>query len=150
MILSTINQNTKEGKLLMAALVILTTNNYTDITPEQVLDLLEEISNDMIQSVRKSLEGETSGNEFYKEWPESSQVLSTAYDQKEKELIVVFKNNNKPYAYTHFPIEKWSELLKCESIGSYINKEVKGKFNYRPLQAEEVAPAKLTFNTPEL
>lgn len=159
MILSDINQNSKEGKLLMAALVILTTNNYTDKTPDQVLDLLEEISNDMNQSVKNvtdKIKQEAISRVFQemtehmKMWPESSQVYSTDYDVLGKRLVVVFKSNMKAYEYNHFPLEKYNELLKCESIGSYINKEVKGKFNYRAIEAEETIVSHPSINTPDL
>lgn len=85
-----------------------------------------------------------------KMWPESSQVYSTDYDVLEQRLIVVFKSNMKAYEYNHFPVEKYNELLKCESIGSFINKEVKGKFNYRAIEAEETIVSHPPINTPDL
>ena len=38
--LGQIDTKTDEGKLLMAALCILTTNNYTDKTPDEVIAIL--------------------------------------------------------------------------------------------------------------
>lgn len=160
--LNDINDDTIEGKLLLAALVILTTENFTNNTPDQVIDRLTKISSTMYDGNHKvnvyyAKNGETCGESTkehlvgqLKMWPESSQVYSTDYDVLGKRLVVVFKSNMKAYEYNHFPLEKYEELLKCESIGSYINKEVKGKFNYRAIEAEETIASHPPINTPDL
>lgn len=43
--LQEIDITSKEGKLLMSALAILTTKNYTDKTPDDVISILVDLSN---------------------------------------------------------------------------------------------------------
>ena len=45
-------------------------------------------------------------------------------------LYVRFKNK-AVYLYEDVPVEKYAMLLSSESKGCYLNKEIKGKFNYR-------------------
>jgi hypothetical protein len=67
----------------------------------------------------------------FKIW-ESSTVYSTEYNADNKTLIVVFKNGTT-YEYYNFQMDAWEELLKAESIGKYLNANVKGKYDYEKI-----------------
>lgn len=78
-----------------------------------------------------------------KYWPESSQINKTTYIPTHSVLDVEFKSNSKTYHYYNFPHSKWIELLHCPSIGSFINKEVKGKHEYKLQDNKEVSPIQI-------
>lgn len=65
-----------------------------------------------------------------KMWPESSQVARTKYTPEINVLEVEFGGSGKVYEYFGVPYEKWVELVNCDSIGSFINKQIKGAFAY--------------------
>lgn len=62
-------------------------------------------------------------------WPESGNVVATRYNTEKRILEIDFKGN-KTYEYFEVPDTLWIALSKVESIGSFIAKEIKGKFNY--------------------
>lgn len=69
---------------------------------------------------------------------ESKNVESTEYNKETKELFVVFKSFKDPkittpYVYRGVPEEKWEALKKAESLGGFINKEIKGSYDYEKL-----------------
>lgn len=61
------------------------------------------------------------------------------YNKAEKTLKVTFKNPktevvNGTYLYSGIPIDLWNALIKAESLGSFINKNVaKGGYAYEKL-----------------
>jgi hypothetical protein len=115
-----INTNIPEGKLLLAALAIITTESRTDQTPDQVLQVVVENSYSIFNH---NTSNEIVPNE--KCWPESSNVEKTEFDNINRVLVVTFKNNKK-YAYQDFLEKDWKKLLVAKSIGKHINSEVKG------------------------
>jgi hypothetical protein len=66
----------------------------------------------------------------------SSVVAATAYDIATRTLRVQFHGKSKVYDYTDVPQETVDAMHQAESIGSYIAKNVIGKF---PHQAHETA-----------
>lgn len=64
-----------------------------------------------------------------KEWPTSNNVKETRYFKEKETLRVEFKNGSK-YDYFKFPQWAWEELIKTESIGSFMNKAVKPFYDY--------------------
>lgn len=70
-----------------------------------------------------------------KVWTDSSQVNRTKYIPESSTLEVEFKSNSKVYHYFGVTPEVWEKCVTCASIGSFINKEIKGKFEYQ-LQGE--------------
>ena len=81
--------------------------------------------------VRKMCELETKVFPLIHEkfWKDSPNVERTYYSKTEKTMQVEYKNGNK-YRYTEFPLELWNELIKAESIGSFLHRYVKGCFSY--------------------
>lgn len=109
------------------------TNRYA------MLEKLSEILTDpelviAMTEVRESL-NEVQGDliVFQKNWPDSSNIAATEYEESNEVLIVTFKNSLK-YAYQDFPINKWIELLQTESIGKYINAVVKGAYTSQKIE----------------
>lgn len=69
-------------------------------------------------------------NEMY--W-NSTQVKRTKYNEEKKILTVEF-NNRGVYEYDKVPVELWQELIKCESIGKFLNEKIKGAFSYTKIK----------------
>jgi hypothetical protein len=57
---------------------------------------------------------------------ESSNLDEVAYDKKSKALRVKFKNQDL-YEFEPISKEVYKELMEAESIGSYFNKNIRGK-----------------------
>ena len=70
---------------------------------------------------------ESTATPSFMEWPESKNVESTQYTKEEKILVVKFRSGGI-YRYNNFPADQWEELLKAESVGSFINKHVRGNY----------------------
>ncbi len=69
-----------------------------------------------------------SANTTVQEVPcESSSVDFMRYDHASKTLQVEFKKGKK-YNYADVPPELWNEAIQAESIGSFVNQKIKGKF----------------------
>ncbi|MDQ3047665.1 MAG: KTSC domain-containing protein [Bacteroidota bacterium] len=129
----------KEGKLLLAAIAIITTESQTDKTPDEVLEQIVALSDKMY---RVDIKEPPYGGVDTKTWPDSKMVAETEYNHESKELRVVFRNGSA-YTYTDFPFDKWKELIECESVGQYINKVVKPNYKI------EVAKPSGLINLPE-
>ena len=66
----------------------------------------------------------------------SSQILSVGYDPKTEILYIEFLNWNV-YEYYNVPGEVSSVMLSpSTSVGSYFYKEIKGRFEYKKLEAK--------------
>ena len=65
----------------------------------------------------------------YKSWiGVSSQVISTRYLPNQQEMIVEFKTGT--YKYLKVPSKVWEASLDVQSIGSFINKNIKGIYEF--------------------
>lgn len=60
---------------------------------------------------------------------DSSNIEQIGYDSDNMELHVLFKNAAL-YVYTDVPVQIFEELLVAPSKGSFLNREVKGVYNY--------------------
>jgi len=60
---------------------------------------------------------------------DSSNIEQIGYDSDTSELHVVFKDGSL-YVYSDIPVQIYEELLGAASKGSYLNREVKGVYNY--------------------
>ena len=58
---------------------------------------------------------------------ESSVINKIVYNEKTKELYIVFKNKHI-YKYKEVPIEIIKEFISAESKGKYFNKKLKKKY----------------------
>lgn len=60
----------------------------------------------------------------------SSNVDEIGYDEEAKELHVRFKDGSL-YIYSDFEPAKNTELIASDSKGSFIHKNIKGKYKFR-------------------
>ncbi|MEX2619990.1 MAG: KTSC domain-containing protein [Egibacteraceae bacterium] len=60
---------------------------------------------------------------------DSSNLEQVGYDNDNMELHVIFKDGSL-YVYLDVPAQIYEELLVAPSKGSYLNREVKGVYNY--------------------
>ena len=58
----------------------------------------------------------------------STAFSEIGYDSKNSALIVRFKSSGKAYVYIDFPVSEWKAFTNAKSLGSYYNKNIKGKY----------------------
>lgn len=103
------------------------TNRYA------LLENLDMILNepDLVQAINELTESQKPTENNEKFHPDSSQVNRTKYLPGQEILEVEFKSNSKVYHYFNVPFELWVKACAAESIGSFINKEIKGKYEFQ-------------------
>lgn len=60
---------------------------------------------------------------------DSANLDQVGYDNDEMELHVIFKDGSH-YVYRNVPDGIYEELLNAPSKGSYLNREIKGAYEY--------------------
>lgn len=60
----------------------------------------------------------------------SSTIVEVEYHKEEKNLDVTFKTN-KTYRYSEVEEEVFKELIAAESLGKYLNANIKNKYNHQ-------------------
>lgn len=69
---------------------------------------------------------------------DSSAVEAVGYDADERELYVCFRGSSGgTYVYADVSHDEYRTLLDAESIGGYVNKEIKPRHPYRQLDEDE-------------
>ena len=63
---------------------------------------------------------------------ESSNVGAIGYDQDTEILYVEFKSG-MTYKYEKVPFWQYTELMDANSVGKYLNAEIKGTYEYSRL-----------------
>jgi hypothetical protein len=63
----------------------------------------------------------------------SSNVASVGYDPELKVLEIEFKNQSV-YQYADVPPEKYDGMLHAESVGKFLNSEIKGTYEYTKIK----------------
>jgi len=63
----------------------------------------------------------------------SSNVEGIAYDDNSQTLFVKFLNTNV-YAYKNVPKFEFDNLLIAPSVGSYLNRNIKGNYPYERVE----------------
>lgn len=66
---------------------------------------------------------------------ESSNLVKTVYNLDEKTLLVTFKNGME-YLYEEVPHSIYTKFRMAESQGSFFNKEISKKYNYKKITNE--------------
>lgn len=61
-------------------------------------------------------------------WRPSSQIECFGYDAVRSELVVRFKSAPVDYYYTGVPIEVFEGMLVAQSVGTFHNTYLKGKY----------------------
>ena len=64
---------------------------------------------------------------------QSSNVEAVAYEADTMTLHVWF-NSNSHYTYSGVPEDLYEGLLYADSVGSFLNREIKGTYDYSQLE----------------
>lgn len=64
------------------------------------------------------------------EWVDSSNIEQIGYDVDERELWVRFKSGDT-YIYSDVPPATYDDIIRADSKGSYLNREIKPNYAYR-------------------
>ena len=67
----------------------------------------------------------------------SSNVDAVGYDTENNYLYVRYKNGTM-YQYDKVPVEVYDGIFKTESVGRYLNENVKNKFHYIKFTEQEL------------
>ena len=63
----------------------------------------------------------------------SSAIAAIGYDPKPQVLEVVFMSG-RIYRYFHVPSERYEALRNAPSVGPYLNREIKGRYDYERVE----------------
>lgn len=67
----------------------------------------------------------------------SSNIDSIGYDAEKKELHVRFKYGKKVYVYADVPADVNERFEKSASLGRFLGKEIKGKYEFETRDVED-------------
>ena len=62
---------------------------------------------------------------------DSSNIEAIGYDPEARELHVRFLKSGDTYVYSDVDQAVFDELMQAESKGSYLNRRIKGNYQYR-------------------
>ena len=62
----------------------------------------------------------------------SSNIAAIGYDQDTESLYVEFKSG-RTYKYDKVPFWHYTELMDADSVGKFLNAEIKGTYEYTGL-----------------
>ncbi len=62
---------------------------------------------------------------------DSSNIEAIGYDPEAQELHVRFLKSGDTYVYSDVNHSVFDELMQAESKGSYLNRRIKGNYQYR-------------------
>ena len=65
----------------------------------------------------------------------SSAIEAVGYDAERQWLEVRWVGQTRVYRYYGVPAEVYQELREAESIGAYVNEQVKPRYLYEPIAA---------------
>ena len=60
--------------------------------------------------------------------PGSSCFDEIGYDPDWEILVVRFRDSGSVYTYLDFPLDEWNKFISADSLGSWYNKHIKGKY----------------------
>jgi hypothetical protein len=63
----------------------------------------------------------------------SSAIEAMGYDAERQWLEVRWKDQRRVYRYYRVPAEVYQELRRADSVGSYMNEQVKRRYFYEPV-----------------
>ena len=67
----------------------------------------------------------------------SSNISELGYDDNTKELHVKFKHGNGVYVYKDVPKETFDKMTESESLGKFLNTEIKNVFLFDKVEADK-------------
>jgi hypothetical protein len=65
------------------------------------------------------------------EYVDSSNIEAIGYDEDARELWIRFLEG-RMYVYSDVPPATYDDIMRADSKGSYLNREVKPNYSYRP------------------
>lgn len=65
------------------------------------------------------------------EYVDSSNIEAIGYDAEARELWVRFTSGST-YVYSDVPPATYDDIMRADSKGSYLNREIKPNYDYRP------------------
>lgn len=68
--------------------------------------------------------------ETSKKFTDSKTISEAVYFPSESELLITFKTG-KQYMYYKVPKEIWTGMMNAESIGKFVNDNIKGTYQYK-------------------
>ena len=69
---------------------------------------------------------------------DSTSAAEALYDHVSHDLIITYTNGVR-YVYNKVPIDLWINLLRSESIGTFIASRIKGKYEYERLTHKDTS-----------
>jgi hypothetical protein len=64
------------------------------------------------------------------EWVDSSNIEQIGYDEDNRDLWIRFKSGDT-YIYSDVPSATYEDIMRADSKGSYLNREIKPNYSYR-------------------
>ena len=64
---------------------------------------------------------------------DSSSVEAIGYDPATAKLYLRFRGSGNAYVYTDVPPAVYASLMAADSIGRFVNAEIKGTYDFRRL-----------------
>lgn len=111
--------------LLLAALLLLTSCGQTAATPTDA------------PVVTAAPTPATPEDIPLQDTPNSDCFSAIGYDAETETLVVIFRHNNggkgAKYAYYDFPADMWERFTAADSLGWFLNKEIKGYYEYEKI-----------------
>ena len=86
-------------------------------------------NSELVRKMREAMPLKNENNFQRKEWADSPNIEYTLYSLDDNVLEVKYKDNNV-YQYANVPLKIWEQLIKAPSIGSWMHRNLKGKFGF--------------------
>lgn len=64
----------------------------------------------------------------------SSNIKKVAYDNKLRDLTIVFINGNREYVYHNVPYGVYANLVNAQSKGEYFHSHIRFKYKYEEVK----------------
>ncbi len=101
--------------------------SFRELFEDSETEIVETVEEDIVSDFRNGLitKNVTSTN-----------IVSVGYDQAKKSLFVNFKNGTE-YRYDEVPEEVFEELIGAESVGAFLNKQIKNVYEFEKIEPKD-------------
>ena len=101
--------------------------SFRELFEDSETEIVETVEEDIVSDFRNGLitKNVTSTN-----------IVSVGYDQAKKSLFVNFKNGSE-YRYDNVPDEVFEELIGAESVGAFLNKQIKNVYEFEKIEPKD-------------
>lgn len=101
--------------------------SFRELFEDSETEIVETVEEDIVSDFRNGL---ITKNVV------SSNIVSVGYDQSKKSLFVNFKNGSE-YRYDNVPVEVFEELIGAESVGAFLNKQIKNVYEFEKIEPKD-------------